>query len=714
MTFLVNTKNIDTYRFLSLICEDSEEVVEISVYSDPAKVKYPKHFSIKLSELNKELHYWTGTYKRKSDDKELPYYFKTNNTTNKEGVFFVVNGGGTKKEDIDKIRAFFIDVDFAKEKVACASEEEAKHKQAEYLKTNKYVTVEVECTKAKKWYVKTRKTNEEIQGSKDSFLATYKEELKDSLIVETFSGFHIYWLVSDCSIEMFEKVESALIGKFGSDPQVKNRSRILRIPGFLHQKYEEPFLITVIQWSERRFTVAEFTSELGINLEKKRQEKGYVKTTEQEEVAYNSKVTRGVSKVEHSGRAASIVFHSPQPVKEKYTRAKAIEEILSRPLTDFVKEPVMIQDKAIHCPFHNDSNPSASVFRSRKGEEAFYCHSCNIGTRNAIGLYMAKTGAKYTDAINKLARMIGIKVVRTEWEQDMLDVYQSNREFLENDVETYYPSLHKFISKYGRVSYLRHFNDKGGVKILSEDISYKGHNVFFVSIRYLKGELSKTSIKTVHNTVLLLCLLGFIERVPDDSIPAEMKKRSRIEKEGLKAELEAQGEEGERRAKGVRDINFYIIKSWSDDCYEMESIATELIEKGFSIGNHLTKTGLTKLMGQEVANRVFPDNRKVSRKFNALEEKIKEIVDEEITEYGFCVIEDIITRRIRYREADGDLKKTPRIQATQVQKEDVFKRSLNGILGDSYELMKVRSKEKKKMFGFDSNSVKEIRVIVPK
>ncbi|MGN5653926.1 CHC2 zinc finger domain-containing protein [Bacillus sp. Brlt_9] len=704
----MNTKNIDTYRFLSLICEDSEEVVEISVYSDPAKVKYPKHFSFKLSELNKELHHWTGTYKRKNDGKELPYYFKTNNTTNKEGVFFVVNGGGTKKEEIDKIRAFFIDVDFAKEKIACTSEEEAKHKQAEYLKTNKYVTVEVECTKAKKWYVKTRKTNEEIQGSKDNFLATYKEELKDSLIVETFSGFHIYWLVSDCSIEMFEKVESALIGKFGSDPQVKNRSRILRIPGFLHQKYEEPFLITVIQWSERRFTVAEFTSELGINLEKKRQEKGYVKTTEQEEVAYNSKVTRGVSKVEHSGRTASIVFHSPQPVKEKCTRAKAIEEILSRPLTDFVKEPVMIQDTAIHCPFHNDSNPSASVFRSRKGEEAFYCHSCNIGARNAIGLYMAKTGAKYTEAINKLARMIGIKIVRTEWEQDMLEIYQSNREFLEDDIETYYPSIHKFISKYARVSYLRHFNDKGGVKILSEDISYKGHNVFFVSIRYLKGELNKKSTRTVHSTVLLLCLLGFLERVPDKEVPEEMRNRAKTETEILKKELKAQGEEGENRSKGVRDINFYIIKSWSDDAYEMESIAAELIEKGFSISVHLNKTGLTKLMGVEVANRVFPDNRKVAKQYSALEEKIIELVEKEIGEYGFCVIENIISQRVRYQQD------TVRVKATKEQKEDIFKRSLNDILGESYKVVRVRNKEKKKMFGFDKESYKVIRVIIPK
>lgn len=707
---MVNKKDIEAYQFLSLICEDEEEVVEISVYSDPAKIKYPKHFSFKLGELNKELHHWTGTYKRKSDGKEFPYYFKTNNTTNKEGIFFVVNGGGTKKEEIDKIRAFFIDVDFAKEKIACASEEEAKNIQAEYLKTDKYVTVEVECTKAKKWYVKARKTKQEIKGSKDSFLSIHKENLKDSMIVETFSGFHIYWLVSDCSIEMFEKVESALIGKFGSDSQVKNRSRILRIPGFLHQKYEEPFLVSVIQWSERRFTVAEFTSELGINLEKKRQEKGYVKTIEQEEVAYNSKVTRGVSKVEHSGRTASIVFHSPQPVKEKYTRAKALEEILRRPLTDFVKEPVMIQDKAIHCPFHNDSNPSASVFRSRKGEEAFHCHSCTIGTRNAIGLYMAKTGAKYTEAINKLARMIGIKVVKTDWEQDMLEIYQSNREFLEDDVETYYPNLHKFISKYGRVSYLRHFNDKGGVKILSEDISYKGHNVFFVSIRYLKGELGKTSVKTVHNTVLLLCLLGFIERVPDSSIPAEMKRRSRMKKETLKAELEAQGEEGERRAKGVRDINFYIIKSWSDDSYEMESIAAELIKKGFSIGNHLTKTGLTKLMGREVANRVFPDNRKVTKQYNALEAKIIEIVEKEINEYGFCVVEDVLSRRIRYKDDSKDSV----VKATKKQKEDIFKRSLSVILGDSHKVMRVKSKEKRKMFGYDKKSINEIKVIVPK
>ena len=61
--------------------------------------------------------------------------------------------------------------------------------------------------------------------------------LKPHITVESSPGrYHIYWKVSDCEVAKFKAVQGALAIKYGTDPSIKNPSRIMRIPGFFHQK----------------------------------------------------------------------------------------------------------------------------------------------------------------------------------------------------------------------------------------------------------------------------------------------------------------------------------------------------------------------------------------------------------------------------------------------------------------------------------------------
>lgn len=61
------------------------------------------------------------------------------------------------------------------------------------------------------------------------------------IIVESSPGrFHAYWVVDNCPLEMFRPVQQALAERFNSDPGVHDLPRVMRIPGFLHQKHE-PF-----------------------------------------------------------------------------------------------------------------------------------------------------------------------------------------------------------------------------------------------------------------------------------------------------------------------------------------------------------------------------------------------------------------------------------------------------------------------------------------
>lgn len=45
--------------------------------------------------------------------------------------------------------------------------------------------------------------------------------LKEALILETYSGFHVYFLMKNASTQRFPKIQEALCRKFSGDKQVK-------------------------------------------------------------------------------------------------------------------------------------------------------------------------------------------------------------------------------------------------------------------------------------------------------------------------------------------------------------------------------------------------------------------------------------------------------------------------------------------------------------
>ncbi|MBA9043102.1 hypothetical protein HNP21_006280 [Bacillus aryabhattai] len=723
----MSSNNNIAYKFLSLFSSSEDEEFHFRTFPEQKGGGYAKNFVHKLDELNKDISKWSSqAIKRDGTPEKYPTHYKSYNEKKKHGFYFVVNFGGSTDDKIKKIRAFYIDVDFAKEKHSVNSEGEAQKLAGELKETGRYKKVQVNRTKSGNHFVTARFTKKEVLLAKNEFLDKHSEAFKDALIVETYSGFHIYWLVSNCSISLFAKIEEYLIFKFKSDPQVKNLSRVLRVPEFVHQKYEEPFQIRVLQWTERRFTVDEFTSELNVNFqwveeqkkkEKVLQTKGYGKKSFKEVIDHTG-LERTVTETEFKGKNADIEFVYPKPTVKKVTFSEAIQEIKSRPISDFVSKPDMSINPGesktrVCCPFHNDTNPSAEVFTSKRHQQVFYCHSCQVGTKDAIGLYMIKTHSSFRNTVKRLAAMIGIKVVKTEWEQDLKEIYDDNREFLEQDLELMYPNLYYYISQYGRITYLRYLNDKGSVNILSEEFSYEEKNVYFASMSFIKKELNKKSVKTVHRTVCLLLLLGFFKRVPEEFIPERFRKNAEIKRLDIKLELKEQGPLGEKRAEFVRNINFYIVQNWADLAFEIEQMAFLLREKGFSLNKHMNKIGLTKLMGEEIANRVFQDDRRVNQKFDRLEEKIKEIVDTEISEVGYCRVDDVLSRQIRYQITESDGKKKIK-KATFKEKEDVITRSLSTILEDKYIVKTVQSKEKKKLFGYTKNDTKKIKVILNK
>lgn len=62
------------------------------------------------------------------------------------------------------------------------------------------------------------------------------------VVVESSPGkWHVYWLTNDTKLGEFKPRQQAIAQHLGTDPAVNDLARVMRIPGFYHQK-KEPFM----------------------------------------------------------------------------------------------------------------------------------------------------------------------------------------------------------------------------------------------------------------------------------------------------------------------------------------------------------------------------------------------------------------------------------------------------------------------------------------
>ena len=86
-----------------------------------------------------------------------------------------------------------------------------------------------------------------------------KRALPPSRVVRSKNGFHVYYDAEDGSIENWQDiVEFRLIPYFNGDLKAKDWARILRKPGYLHQKnLDDPFLVMEVMNTGITYTAAD-------------------------------------------------------------------------------------------------------------------------------------------------------------------------------------------------------------------------------------------------------------------------------------------------------------------------------------------------------------------------------------------------------------------------------------------------------------------------
>lgn len=127
------------------------------------------------------------------------------------GVFVVINEGGQNAEEITRVRYIFVDTDGAP-------------------------------------------------------LEPIVKALPPHMVIQSSPGnYHVYWRSTGVPLEQFGTIQKAAIAKFGTDKAVHDLPRVMRLPGFDHQK-EAPTRVATIDTAPNLpdYTVADFLAAFGI------------------------------------------------------------------------------------------------------------------------------------------------------------------------------------------------------------------------------------------------------------------------------------------------------------------------------------------------------------------------------------------------------------------------------------------------------------------
>jgi putative DNA primase/helicase len=99
--------------------------------------------------------------------------------------------------------------------------------------------------------------------------------LEPHIVIESSpERYHAYWLTDDCQLDRFTPLQAAIAAKFDGDRVVKDLPRVMRLPGFWHQK-GEPFQTRILQENPAPpYTVADLMERLGLNTQPMAQTSG--------------------------------------------------------------------------------------------------------------------------------------------------------------------------------------------------------------------------------------------------------------------------------------------------------------------------------------------------------------------------------------------------------------------------------------------------------
>lgn len=576
-------------------------------------------------------------------------------------IYFTVNSGGTKKEQINKINAFFIDCD-------CGRDDKGNYFDLDIV--NQY----------------KKRVLQRVQDF----------GLVPSLVIDSRNGYHVYWLVNNANVEEFQEVQNKLIHFFNSDERVNTPERIMRLPNFYWTKdIDNQYLCTIYQYNDIRYNADEFITHLNSKvpdfipetkniLVKTKVSKQFSidKTNEHINAIRNLDVNRmkellvniDISNVKHIREKKwtdisiynyiDILVHQKPPITFK-TDEEFYKFIDTIDLYNFLG----VENKTFNCilPFHDDKRPSAGIIINEKGHFVYNCFGCGF-KGGIIKLIEAISGCTRYHAINFIKQVYNIDL-KTEWQKEQQAILEENIKYLTSGkMEEDYPTLWTYIKP--RLDKLILLNVYAKNNIMSEDYSINDYPIFFGSLNYFMKLFATNSKKTTNNTIQLFALLDLIDKVPLEDIPDKILSKAKQQKK-----------------KGYNKIvSYYQIKSYCyNQLHNAEDKAKLLKNNNFTMCG-ISREWVLRTFGKDIANKIYPQYKEENEKgtSKASDERTNQIINvimNKININGYVTEQEVIE----------ELKNKYGKVLTQIQ----LKRSLQEIL-NNYNLKRIRANKKLK------------------
>lgn len=195
--------------------------------------------------------------------------------------------------------------------------------------------------------------------------------LKPHIVVESSPGkYHLYWKVSDCPLDRFTPLQRAIAQQFGGDTSCTDLARVLRVPGFFHQK-GEPVLTRLLEVNNHpAYSVEEIVTELGLSdAEAEMQQSLSIPSAQQEHCCSSAEASLQPLNFE-------VVIPATGEVIDLKTWAAmnpAFDLVgrLNEHAPSVLRGGIRGGKQHIQCPFaheHTDSSPDLATFAANRSE----------------------------------------------------------------------------------------------------------------------------------------------------------------------------------------------------------------------------------------------------------------------------------------------------------------------------------------------------------
>ncbi|MGD7025248.1 DNA-primase RepB domain-containing protein [Rossellomorea vietnamensis] len=520
------------------------------------------------------------------------------NSLNEEDyeIYFLVNSGGYKADEITKFNAVFIDLD-------CGRDDDGNYFTKDTTTEYKY----------------------------EQIIKLQQYELEPTYIIETRNGLHAYWFIEEGSTaEEFAECEKRLIQHFNADPVVKNPNRLLRVPGTKWCKDpRNKYPVRILEDNQTRYKIKDIINSLP-----------KVSVFEAEGVCTIDKECTTLLPI--YGTNPSLAQDHLQLIQQR--DVAALHKIINpEPIRfsthdevyDYLKKQNMnlllgLDGYNFSCIFHDDKTPSAGIIKNKKNGHFIYnclSGSCNV-SYNIIQVTEQLTSMNIRDTLNFLRKVYKVEYIDTEWKKEKKVNLDNNVEFISSTgIQEEYRELNDFVSRYSELLlFLHQFSREN---IITENYTDKlGMPLFFISLSHLSKMLGK-DLKTIANRINILTYLGLIRKIPNKEIPADLLKKSR----------------GYAKLKQYNKlISYYSIPVYDKKNIQFASQkAKEYKQLGFTVRD-FGREMVYRTLGEEEANRVFPQEqgKQLSETSNRNASKVEEILMSLITDKGWTTEKEVI------------------------------------------------------------------------